>query len=176
MRWIRPYNVTLSDWTKRLTAKTFCVSQEANTDCTILVATDAYGMEINNLDVKLVIQWDIPLTFDFMIQRMERARRKSAQSTFVFLSPKWTQIDANSDKIQKQTASKNTPFICAKAANLQRSSRDAKLSPLSQRLDANNDMSDTESVDSADGSEADFDLDADASVISSFLATEADKN
>lgn len=46
-------------------------------------------MGIDNPDVKLVIQWDIPMSFDSMIQRMGRARRKGAQPTFVFFSPKW---------------------------------------------------------------------------------------
>ena len=50
-RWIRPYNATLSEWTKEITAKAFGMPQEDNTDCTILVATDAYGMGIDNPDV-----------------------------------------------------------------------------------------------------------------------------
>lgn len=47
-----------------------------------------YGMGIDNLYVALVIQWDLPLSFDSMIQRMGRAGRKGCASTFVLLSPK----------------------------------------------------------------------------------------
>lgn len=72
-KWIRPYYFALSDWDKGLTAAAFAVAADENEECVILVATDAYGMDINNPDVKLVVQWDIPLSFDSMIQRMGRA-------------------------------------------------------------------------------------------------------
>lgn len=58
----------MSEWDKNLIAQAFSVPGEENIECTILVATDAYGMGINNPDVRLVIQWDIPLSFDSMIQ------------------------------------------------------------------------------------------------------------
>lgn len=58
-RWIRPYNATLSEWTKRITSKAFGTRQEDNSDCTILVATHAYEMGIDNPDVKLLIELDI---------------------------------------------------------------------------------------------------------------------
>lgn len=83
-KWIRPYFVTLSDWTKGINSRAFGTRQEDITDCTILVATDAYSMDIDNPDVKLVIQWDNPKSFDSMNQRMRRA---GSQSTFVFFSP-----------------------------------------------------------------------------------------
>lgn len=56
MKWIRPYHSAISEWDKNLIAKTFSIAGNENTKCTILVATDAYGMGINNLDVRLVIQ------------------------------------------------------------------------------------------------------------------------
>lgn len=43
------------DWDKDLIANTFFVPGDENIDCVILVATDAYGMDINHLDIKLVI-------------------------------------------------------------------------------------------------------------------------
>lgn len=57
----------MSDWDKELIAKAFKINGSENTKCTILVATDTYGMNIDNLDIRLVIQWDLPISFDSMI-------------------------------------------------------------------------------------------------------------
>lgn len=55
-KWVRPYFSTMSDLDKAIIAKAFKVDRNINNDCIILVATDAYGMEIDNPDIKLVIQ------------------------------------------------------------------------------------------------------------------------
>lgn len=67
MTWIKPYYFTMSDWDKSLIAEAFCIPEDKNLECTILVATDAYRIDINNPDVKLVIQWNLPILFDSMI-------------------------------------------------------------------------------------------------------------
>lgn len=66
--WIKPYHSTMSNWDKNLIAKAFLVLGDDNLTYIILVTTDIYGMRINNPDIKLVIQWDFPITFDAMIQ------------------------------------------------------------------------------------------------------------
>ena len=43
------------DWDKELIAKTFKTSSNKNTECIILVATDAYEIGIDNPDIWLVI-------------------------------------------------------------------------------------------------------------------------
>ena len=53
--WIRPYHSTMPEWDKAIIAKAFGVKGEDNTVCTILVATDAYGMGIDKPDIRLVI-------------------------------------------------------------------------------------------------------------------------
>ena len=65
---------------------------DQNQECTIVVATDAYGMGINNPDIKVVVQWDIPVTIDAMVQRLGRAGRDGTQSFFVLITPKWSNI------------------------------------------------------------------------------------
>lgn len=46
----------MSHWDKAIIAKAFQGVQNENTDYIILIATDAYGMGIDNPDIKLVIQ------------------------------------------------------------------------------------------------------------------------
>lgn len=58
----------MSDWDKAIIAKAFQVNDKDNIKYMIFVATDIYGMGINNLDIKLVIYWDFFLGFDSMIQ------------------------------------------------------------------------------------------------------------
>lgn len=57
----------MSDLDKNLIANAFLQPSNKNIECTILVAIDAYGMGIDNPDIKLVIQWDFLTTFDAMI-------------------------------------------------------------------------------------------------------------
>ena len=45
----------MSEWDKNLIIQAFSISGEEITEYTILAATDAYGMGINNPNVKLVI-------------------------------------------------------------------------------------------------------------------------
>ena len=54
-KWIRPYHLAMFDWDKSFIAAAFKVNGEDNTEYTIPVATDAYGMGINNPDIKVVI-------------------------------------------------------------------------------------------------------------------------
>lgn len=146
----------------------------------MLVATDAYDMGIDNPDVCLVIQWDILILFDLMIQKMGRAERKDAQSTFVFFLLKWLRIEANSDKIKKQVAHMD---LCADSASLQQASSislGAKAQKpnhsLSQVLDIDTDVSDTEFVAESIGESEAINFDNNEDLIFSFLATEANKN
>ena len=46
----------MSDWDKSLIAKAFCIPRDENLEYIILVTINAYGIGINNSDVKLVIQ------------------------------------------------------------------------------------------------------------------------
>ena len=64
----------MSEYDKNLTAEAFRIPGNENNKCTFFVATDTYGMGIENPDVKLVVQWNFPLSFDLMIQRIGHAR------------------------------------------------------------------------------------------------------
>lgn len=68
-----------------MTAIAFAFAANENEECLIFVATNAYDMSINNPNVKLVIHWDIPMSFNSMIQQKKWAVRKGGQSTLVFL-------------------------------------------------------------------------------------------
>lgn len=184
-KWIRPYYSALSDWDKGLTAAAFAVAADENEECVILVATDAYGMGINNPDVKLVIQWDIPLSFDSMIQQMGRAGRKGGQSTFILFTPKWSEVKdpkeiANRKSGKTESSSSATSHASSQFSDSNRP-KHLNPSPLSAVTTAQDDHeSDTESVvgsvvDSV-GSETDgFDME-DADLFSRLIITDADEN
>lgn len=57
----------MSDWDKDLIANAFLQPGNKNIECTILVAIDAYGMGIDNPDIKLIIQYNFPITFNAII-------------------------------------------------------------------------------------------------------------
>lgn len=165
-KWIRPYYSIVSDWDKAIISKAFCTPGDENTECTILVATDTYSMAIDNPDVKLVIQWGLPVSFDSMIQRMRRAGRDGGQSTFVLLTPKWSMVKSQKE-IEKRLVNEAASVTRAKA-QLSDSNR-----PKASAKADHEDTSDMES--SLTGSEAtDSDLSDDVDPMATLLATEAE--
>lgn len=54
--WIKFYHSSMSDRDKDLIANAFLKSDSKNMEYTILVATDAYSIRIDNPEIKLVIQ------------------------------------------------------------------------------------------------------------------------
>lgn len=66
--WIKPYHSIISDWDKDLITNTFLKLGNENMEYTILVATDAYGIGIDNPDIKFVIQQDFSINFDTIIK------------------------------------------------------------------------------------------------------------
>lgn len=165
-KWIRPYYSIISDWDKGLIAKAFCTPGDKNTECTILVATDTYSMAIDNPDVKLVIQWGLPLSFDSMMQRMRRAGRDGGQSTFVLLTPKWSRVKNQKEietRLVNKAASNTRTMALLSDSNRPKASTKAN----------DGDTSDMES--SLAGSEAtDSDLSDDGDPMATLLATEAE--
>ena len=156
-----------------------------------LCCSDAYGMEIDNPDVRLFIQWDIPFSFDTMIQRMGRAGRKTAQSTFVFFTPKWSMVkDPKEIEERLENRSKKATSLSIANAQLSDSNRpkpQPKTSPLCQVVSANDDNdsdnylvagseagseADSEATSLENGLDVDSDLD-DNDDLESLLATEA---
>ena len=82
-----------------------------NTKRIILAAIDAYEMGIDNLDIWLVIQWDLSLSFNSIIQRIGQAEKKGQQTWFILLTPKWTQVKGLNEikKILKECQSIGSP-------------------------------------------------------------------
>lgn len=73
-----------------LTADVRAQTQEAyaNGDLRILVATNAFGMGIDQPDVRLVVHYQIPANIDALYQEMGRGGRDGAESTCVALYSK----------------------------------------------------------------------------------------
>lgn len=63
-----------------------------NYKCIFIVNTNAYDININNLDIRLVVQWDILTKVDVMIQRLRSASSDSNQSIFILIILKKTNI------------------------------------------------------------------------------------
>lgn len=170
-RWIRPYHSAMSEWDKSLIAAAFKINGEENNECVILVATDAYGMGIDNPDIRLIIQWDFPIGFDAMIQRIGRAGRKGQQSTFVLLTPKWTQVKSP-EEVEKILAKRATPAT----GNPQPSSLPsrARPSPLAQEVDL--DASDNESMQGSENEQEELNKFSDptAKQLFELLSTDAE--
>lgn len=59
--------------------------QYMNNDLRILVATNAFGMGIDQADVRLVIHYHMPATIDALYQEMGRAGRDGLDSTCIML-------------------------------------------------------------------------------------------
>lgn len=78
----------MSKWDKNLTSETFRKPTEKNNKWIILVPINAYGIGIDNPDVKLVLQLDIPLSLNSMIQCMGRAGKNDGASVFILLTSK----------------------------------------------------------------------------------------
>ncbi|MCJ1471089.1 hypothetical protein MMC07_009737, partial [Pseudocyphellaria aurata] len=147
-----------------------------NTECMILVVTDAYGMGIDNPDIALVIQWDLPLSFDTMIQRMGRTGHKGGASTFVLFSPKWTKVkdlQEIEDRVTSRIRRSSTGV--AFSTSLSASNRPTTgVSPLSQMVSAKDNDSDAGSVAGSDFDE-EYNVRDEDFVSNVFSTTEADK-
>ena len=55
-KWIKPYHSAIFDRNKLGIAAIFKMSRDENIKCTIFVATNAYGIGIDNLNIKVIIQ------------------------------------------------------------------------------------------------------------------------
>ena len=81
----------------------FRIPGNENNKCTIHVVTNSYRMGIDNLDIKLVVQWDFSLLFDSMIQWMRAVQEeKEAKQPFCFLS-----LSSQRLKIKKKSKNKS---------------------------------------------------------------------
>lgn len=134
----------MSNWNKAIITKAFQVVQNENTDCIILEATDAYGMGIDNPDIKLVIQWDLPISFDSIIQRMGRAGRKRIQAMFILFTPKWTQV-TGPEEVEERIKKRTDPINANALLSDTNWPKGNKRSRLNQEVTASN-LSDNESV------------------------------
>lgn len=102
-------------------------------------------MDMDNLDIKLVIQWDLPLSFNLIIQRMGRAGQGAVQSTFVFFIPEWSRID-DLEEIEKRSTKKEAENSQLLNSNRPRAQKPSSMS----KFGAEEDVSDSESESDAD--------------------------
>lgn len=89
---IKPYYSAIFNYNKALTTYIFDMSKDKNIKCIIIIAIDIYGISIDNLNMKFIIQRDISLLFDSIIQRIKHVGKKSNALIFVFFISKQSKI------------------------------------------------------------------------------------
>lgn len=73
------YDMIMLDWNKAIIAEAFKPIIFENTEYTKVVAMAAQGININNIDIKLVIEWDLFEGFNSFIQWKRCDIRKNDQ-------------------------------------------------------------------------------------------------
>ena len=91
-QYVSPFFSDMAAFDKDKISRAFGRRAEECDSPRILVATDAYGLGIDNPDVVRVVQWLLPntLTFARLYQRLGRAMRAAdAQAHFILFCPPW---------------------------------------------------------------------------------------
>jgi helicase-like protein len=89
-KWVQPYFSIMAKGDKQRISQEFAKLDEDCSSCRIIIATDAYGLGIDNPDVRRVVQWLLPPTMSALYQRMGRAMRCGRGSAvYTLLHPAW---------------------------------------------------------------------------------------
>ena len=83
--WVRAMHSLQAENTKLETAALFGQISSECLLCRIVLATDAYGLGVDNPDVEIVVQWLIPPDMSALNQRAGRAMRSGEKSAFFIL-------------------------------------------------------------------------------------------
>ena len=74
-KWVQPYFAIMAKSDKQRISREFAKLDEDCSSCRIIIATDAYGLGIDNPDVHRVVQWLLPPSMSALYQRMGRTMR-----------------------------------------------------------------------------------------------------
>jgi Helicase conserved C-terminal domain len=89
-KWVQPYFSIMAKDDKRRISQEFAKLDEDCSSCRNIIATDAYGLGIDNPDVRRVVQWLLPPTMSALYQRMGRAMECGRGSAvYTLLYPAW---------------------------------------------------------------------------------------
>ena len=94
-KWVKPYFSSMAQADKDVIAADFGAPNQAKNNlvrplCRILIASTAYGLGIDNPDVKQVILWGVPRSVEDALQRLGRAMRNGlSQAVGLIFVPKW---------------------------------------------------------------------------------------
>jgi len=88
--WVAPFFSDMATKDKERTGERFGVPSDQCTGPRILVASDSYGLGIDNPDIERVFQWLVPKSMARMYQRLGRGLPcGKGQAFFVLLHPPW---------------------------------------------------------------------------------------
>ena len=86
---VQPYFAIMAKSDKQRISREFAKLDEDCSSCRIILATDAYGLGIDNPDVR-VVQWLLPPSMSALYQRMGRAMRCGrGRAVYTLLYPAW---------------------------------------------------------------------------------------
>lgn len=100
--WIAPYFSDMADSDKERVDTNFRRRHEGCASPRIILATDAYGLGVDNPDVDIVVQWLLPPSIQRLYQRMGRAMRcGQKKATFILMHQSWCLGERSKQPVQR---------------------------------------------------------------------------
>lgn len=100
--WVKPYFSSMAKVDKIATSETFGQISSECLATRILIATDAYGLGIDNPDVARVVQWQAPPSMSKLYQRLGRAMRNGSGLTSFLRIYQPSLVGPRSNKVLKR--------------------------------------------------------------------------
>lgn len=100
--WVAPYFSDMAAPDKHRIDVDFRRCHQECSSPRIILATDAYGLGVDNPDVELVVQWLLPPSIQRLYQRMGRAMRCGrGKATFILMHQPWCVGERSKHPVQK---------------------------------------------------------------------------
>lgn len=100
--WVAHYFSHMADSDKERVNTNFRRRHEECASPRIILATDAYGLGVDNPDVKLVVQWLLPPSIQRLYQRMGRAMRcGQRKAKFILMHQPWCLGERSKQPVQR---------------------------------------------------------------------------
>ena len=100
--WVAPYFSDIATTDKHRIDVDFRRCRQECSSPRIILATDAYGLGVDNPDVEIVVQWLLPPSIQRLYQRIGRAMRCGrGRATFILMHQPWCLGERSKHPVQK---------------------------------------------------------------------------